>query len=65
MILLECSPPFQWKPSLRTEHMAGGWRVMWGWFAVAWVPYDLNEYIEGLAQAGIELYRKGELEIRH
>jgi hypothetical protein len=63
MVLLECSPPFQWKPSLRTD-IGDGWRFMWGWFAVAYVPYGFGEYIEGLAQAGIELYDKGEIEIR-
>jgi hypothetical protein len=38
---------------------------MWGWFAVAYVPYGYSEYVEGLGQAAIDLYRKGELEIRH
>lgn len=62
MVLLEFAPPFQPRPSLRTEGMAGGWRFMWGWLAIGWVPYDLNSYVEGIAQSGIELYRKGELE---
>lgn len=56
MILLECSPPFQWRPSLRG--FAGGWRAMWGWLAVAWVPYDLNGFVEGLAEAGADLARE-------
>jgi hypothetical protein len=64
MILLEISPPFQFKPSLRTESMAGGWRFMWGWLAVAWVPYGFSEYVEGIAQSAIKLYRKGELRYR-
>ena len=64
MLLIECSPPFQKRPSFRTEAMAGGWRIMWAWFAVTWVPYGFNEYVEELAQSGIALYRKGELEYR-
>lgn len=61
MVLLECCPPFQWKPSLKA--MPEGWRFMWGWLAVAYVPYDLNGYIEGLGRAGASLYRDGELQI--
>jgi hypothetical protein len=54
MILLELAPPFQWRPS--TEEIGAGWRFMWGWLAIAYVPYEFNEYIEEIAQAGVSLY---------
>jgi hypothetical protein len=59
MLMLECSPPFQWKPSYRR---AGGVRrMMWAWFAIAYVPGGFNEVVEGHAYAGADLYRIGEL----
>lgn len=53
MVLLECSPPIQWRPS-RTK-IGAGWRAMWLWFAVAYVPYGFNEYVEGIAKAAVSL----------
>lgn len=57
MVMLECSPPFQWKPSY--HHFGDCRRVMWGWFAVTICPYGINELFEGIGRAGAELYRSG------
>lgn len=58
MILIEMSPPFVWKPRLET---AGEYRgVSWAWWRIGRVPYNFNEYVEGIGQAGVDLYRKGE-----
>lgn len=54
MILLECCPPFQWKPKF--SHFGDFRRWMWGWFAVTLAPYDINELIEGIAKAGATIY---------
>lgn len=63
MLMLECSPPFQWKPSyVRVGSGVGSARrVMWAWFAIAYVPGGFNEIAEGYARAGADLYRIGEL----
>ncbi len=53
MVLIEVSPPFQWWPCL--EFLFSGWRVMWGWVAIMYVPYDLDEFLEALAAAAVEL----------
>ena len=63
MIMLECSPPFQWRPSYR--HVADVRRVMWMWFAIAYVPGGFNEVVKGYAHAGADLYRIGELKGYH
>lgn len=62
MTLIECSPPFQWKPSFKKIGIIRRW--MWGYFAVAWVPLGFNEFVEGLGQSGIDLYREGKIEHR-
>lgn len=62
MILIECSRPFQWKPSYWRGALMRRW--MWGYFALAWCPLGFNELIEGLGQSGIELYRDGKLGYR-
>lgn len=54
MVMFECAPPFQWKP---TRTAFGDFRrLMWGWFAVTWCPHDINDLIEGVAKAGVAVY---------
>lgn len=57
MLLIEFSPPFQWKPSLKKHGPIR--RFMWGWLAVAHTPHDFNEFMEGVARAGVVLHRQG------
>lgn len=59
MILLECSGPFQWKPSyVRFGEFR---RVMWGWFAVSHFDGGINEMIEGIGRAGASLYAQEQM----
>ena len=55
MLMIEISPPFQWKPTIFRGKTGMISRVMWGWFAVAYTPMDFNEFIEQTAQATLEL----------
>jgi hypothetical protein len=32
---------------------------MWGWFALAWLPMTLPQYIEGIAKSAISLHKEG------
>jgi hypothetical protein len=62
MLLIECSPPFQWKPKY---HRFGDFRrIMWGWFAVSiFSGGGINELLEGIGKAGASLYRDGDLKL--
>lgn len=52
MILLEFSPPFQWRPSLKRQKQM--WRFMWGWIAIARWKGDLNHMVLSLLNEGIK-----------
>jgi hypothetical protein len=56
MLMIEFRPPFQWKPSY--THFGYFRRVMWGWLALTVCPYGMNELIEGIGKAGVEVYRR-------
>ena len=58
MLMIEISPPFQWKPTIFRGKTGMISRVMWGWFAVAYTPMDFNEFIEQTAQAALEIADK-------
>lgn len=62
MILFECAPPFQWRPSY--SHFGDCRRIVWGWLAVTHYPHGINELFEGLGRAGASLYAAGELSAR-
>ena len=54
MILIEMSPPFVWKPRIER---AGDYRgILFAWWRIGHVPHDFNEYIEGIAKAGVSLH---------
>jgi hypothetical protein len=57
MVILECCPPFQWRLKYR-RFGPGHWRVMWAWFAVAYMHYGLPEYVKKIADAAVELDRE-------
>lgn len=56
MTLIECSPPFQWRPSV--VRIGTLTRVMWGWFAIAYFPGDFNDFVEGIARAGVAIHQE-------
>lgn len=58
MVMFECAPPFQWRPTITV--FGSFRRVMWGWVAVTWCPYDINQLIEGIAKAGAVVHGSSE-----
>lgn len=55
MLLIEISPPFQWKPTVFRGKTGMFSRFMWGWFAIAYTPMDFNEFIEQTAKAALNI----------
>ena len=62
MLMIEISPPFQWKPTIFRGKTGMISRVMWGWFAVAYTPMDFNEFIEQTAQAALHREKMADYE---
>jgi hypothetical protein len=55
MVLLECAPPFQWRPSY--VRFGDFRRVMWLWFAVThYSAGGVNELFEGIARAAVSIH---------
>lgn len=57
MVCVEFSPPFQRKLIFR-RFACGGWRIIWGWLAVAWVPYGFGAFIEAVADTSKRIENK-------
>lgn len=53
MIMIECCPPFQPRPSV--HRWMTGWRFMWGYIAVTWVRFDLNGFLEAITKTAIHM----------
>lgn len=57
MIVIECCPPFQWKPKFR-RFGPRHWRIIWAWFGFAYTHYGLVEYVDRISRAAVDLERK-------
>ena len=56
MILFECAPPFQWRPSYMKFGDFRRW--MWAYFAITTYEGGINELVEDIGRGGYHYFKE-------